>query len=512
MQRDRGAGRGSGAARADATGSAAAIALRLAMGRPIDGPGTIDWGAVHRVAASEYLVVLAWLRSGRAIRAHASAELSARWRRAVLANDAHGRRQLAAAADALATLRSAGVDATLLKGIPLAQRLYGEPFVRCTSDIDLFVDERSRMVAAHALDSLGWRRTSGAPPWHEARERRDGSETLHLELHSSIVCDHLRHLPVPAAAAAAVEVAGVAMPAHDGPLLAAQLAVHLATHQLPSLLWMLDFHTLWTLLGRDERGAALAAARSAGLHRYLDWAIGRSTLLSAAADGEREALAALGMDATGRRDVHSIVRHVALAPSPIAALRVVAACAFPRPQRTSLSAYLAGTSARIRVRGRSLLGQRRDYGLAPDGARPLRLERGELLELLRELGAMGRGVWVRAPGGSMLPTIPRGARVWLAPPSATTLSPGAVVLAVTDEGEPVLHRIVEVHADGTLCLRGDSALAFDPVVRSSDVIAEATHVLVDGETRRIAPSPSRTVGARALAARRRLAVLAHGGR
>ena len=189
-------------------------ALRLALGLPIDGEHDIDWDAVFRVVASEYLVVLAWLRSGRLIRSSAPPGISARWRRAVLANDSHGRRQLDALHEILDALGRVGITPIALKGIPLAQRLYGEPFVRCTSDIDLFVETRDRPAAARALDSHGWRRTGGGPPWHEARERSDEAGTLHLELHSSLVCDHLAHLPVPAPAATMVTVEARSVPAH----------------------------------------------------------------------------------------------------------------------------------------------------------------------------------------------------------------------------------------------------------------------------------------------------------
>ena len=82
-----------------------------------------------------------------------------------------------------------------------------------------------------------------------------------------------------------------------------------------------------------------------------------------------------------------------------------------------------------RLRGAVSGAQRSDRG------RPLTLERDEMMTLTRDIVGSGGALHVRAPGGSMRPTIPRGALVRIGP-VRSGIRPGNVVLALTADGEP----------------------------------------------------------------------------
>ena len=103
----------------------------------------------------------------------------------------------------------------------------------------------------------------------------------------------------------------------------------------------------------------------------------------------------------------------------------------------------------------------------------------------------------------MRPTIPRGAlvRIGQLPPDGPAR--GDVVLALTSEGEPVVHRVLDVRPDG-IVMRGDAAIAIDPLVPFSSVIGIATHVRVNGIERPLGRRPRRSVSVSALMVRRRI--------
>src|SRR5690348_9242934 len=230
------------------------VVLRLALGLARADDAAADWPLVFDAAARELLAPLAWARSGPFIRRHADAEVTALWRRAAMAAHVRGERQLEVLQEVSTSLQAADVQAVVLKGLPLGERLYGHPYARCSADIDLYVAAGARERAADVLTTLGWRRTDGGPPWHESWSRFFGMTEYHVELHSRLVSDHLAHVPTPAPTSTTVAVAGVDVRAHVGEFVPVYLAVHLATHQLPPLLWMIDFATLWRMLSAGDRG------------------------------------------------------------------------------------------------------------------------------------------------------------------------------------------------------------------------------------------------------------------
>jgi len=493
---------------------ALAVSLRLAFGCPRQEDARADWPLVFDAASRELLAPLAWHRSRLFIRRHAEPGLAAAWRRVAVAVHIRGSHQLELARDATTALDAVGVDAVVLKGLPLGHRLYGDPFVRCMSDIDLFVPAAQRARAAATLGRLGWRSVDGAAPWHETWSSTAGGSEYHLELHSLLVSDHLAHLRSPAPLSVLEAIGGVELPVHTGDFVAPYLAAHLATHQLPPLLWLVDFATLWATLSDAARGRALDAAGAAGLGRYVAWAAERGLLVERVASGDWDALGALGIDASGRRDTHSIWRHVALAASNLDRARLLGAFVVPHRVRGNVRALAMYTLARLRSRLGALGGVSRAYATPSNTRpqadvgtvdwRPWTLEREDLVSLTRDVVGAGAGLHVRAPGGSMLPTIPRGALVRVGPVPSGGVRTGDVVLALTGDAEPVLHRAIAVRADSVL-MRGDASINVDPAVPLDRVIGVATHVRINGENRPLGRRPLRSLTVSALKVRRRLA-------
>ena len=357
------------------------VALRLALGRAVPRAGDVDWTATLTDAMRERLGGLGWLRSGDVIRAHASRDVVDRWRTLAVVTDQRGRQRLDTLLRVLDALAAAGLEPIVLKGMPLSQRLYGDPFVRTSDDIDLFVHAGQRRAATDVLRSLGWVRVDGAPPWDELFVTR-APEQVYLELHESLVTDYLAHLRVPPPQPVGVRISGRDVPGLGGALLPALLAAHLAGHQLPPLLWGVDFLTLWGSLAAGEQRDATEAADRAGLRRYLEWGIAFAAAVEATATHDDEAAARLGLRGTDRTDAHlSILRHARLADSPADAVRAVGACVWPRPLRWDVAA----------------LGRRLLWGI---GYRGRRRDRAAALRARQLAGAAGSAPPARVPNGT----------------------------------------------------------------------------------------------------------------
>ena len=104
----------------------------------------------------------------------------------------------------------------------------------------------------------------------------------------------------------------------------------------------------------------------------------------------------------------------------------------------------------------------------------------------------------------MRPTISRGALVRIGPVPNGGIRPGDVVLALTADGEPVLHRALVIRRDGILT-RGDASITMDPPVPHERVIGVATHVRENGTERALGRRPARSFTVSALKVRRHLA-------
>lgn len=321
--------------------------LCLATGAEIPGGASPSWEAVLRMSVAERCAPLSWLRSGAVIRARAPAAVVGQWRSVAVDADARARRQLDALLSGLRAMEHAGVEAVVLKGAPLAARLYGNAHLRATADIDLWVPDARRAAARSALERAGWTHQDGAPPWAETMTRPDGDRSMYLDVHSSLLDHTLAHLPARPPASESISLEGQSIRAHAGPLVPGFLASHLAKHRLAPLLWLLDLRTLWATLDEAARRDAVRAAEQAGLARYLSWGVRRTLLLAPAAEGDRGALRALGFSAGGRRDAHPMYRDALLAPDVASAVRVIGAWVWPRPLRHDPRAFARRCAARI---------------------------------------------------------------------------------------------------------------------------------------------------------------------
>ncbi|HEX2780545.1 MAG TPA: nucleotidyltransferase family protein, partial [Gemmatimonadaceae bacterium] len=434
--------------------------------------GNQDWATLLERAERERCTALAWLRGAPVIRALAPVEVASAWRSRTLRLGMSASEQLGELAELLSAFERGGVEAGVLKGFPLAQRLYGDPCVRPVADVDLYVPLAQRQAAHEALLVTGFSHRSGEPPHEGVYHRASGPKTLFVEVHSAVLDEALlSHLELPAPEMRLVDVNGVRMYACDGPLLPVFLALHLAKHSAVPLLWWIDFTTLWTSLSDEERRAsqALAETCAAGLH--LAWATqGAASLqrmVREAPGGAAAAASALG--ALHRR--HVALRVAKLAGSVAARFETLLAWLWPPQLRRSPLRFLGHLATRTAQFARRIL--RRTHaqqGLVSIRAdeRALAMNDEELLDLARAVIGSGSTMWLRARGRSMGPTIPDGAMVLLAP-IERPLDRGDVVLAAFPDGKAVMHRVHRV-AGASVVLQGDAMVAPDrPVDRAAVV-------------------------------------------
>src|SRR5689334_581639 len=112
--------------------------LRLALGKP-RGVETVEWGELLAYAERERLLGVIWRRSAEAIRREAPIDVTALWQKRAVVAGLLVEQQLASLAETVATLKRHGVPTVVLKGIPLAQRIYGDHTVRPVLDSDLYI-------------------------------------------------------------------------------------------------------------------------------------------------------------------------------------------------------------------------------------------------------------------------------------------------------------------------------------------------------------------------------------
>ncbi|GAC1515863.1 MAG: hypothetical protein NVS1B4_08130 [Gemmatimonadaceae bacterium] len=463
----------------------AIIALALGVAPPA--PAFLPWPLVAAAAARERCLEVAWSRSGELIRGAAPAEVSASWRSAVLLSDVRARQRLAALQRLVAAFESCGVVPVVLKGLPLSQRLYGDPYLRPSADTDLYVPLVDREAVHAALLHAGYFHEYGEPPREGAYSRVEEDRLAIVEVHSSLSDDTLvAHLRFGPPQTEEITIDGCMLRGLSGRVLPAFLAVHLAKHQLPPLLWLIDFHTLWTSLDEGSRRSARQLATAAGARRMLEWTVGQVERTISSVGQPRPELPAQ----SPLRQRHNAV-HVALLSDGIGdALHVVAAWALPGATRRTVGKAVATALTRL-VRkpvSRVLRGWQRPTATrpAPSVARlphhtvpgeALPLDRGQLGTVVGDVLRASPHVWLRARGGSMAPAIPHEALVRVGRPPSGPLQRGAVVLAELPGRRWVLHRVAGERR-GTVLLWGDTMAESDPAIPRSRVAAVADRMAV----------------------------------
>ncbi|HKN69047.1 MAG TPA: nucleotidyltransferase family protein [Gemmatimonadaceae bacterium] len=470
--------------------------LRLALAEPLCAP-VADWRALHDLAERERLLGIIWRRSAATIRSNAPREISAEWQRRAVLLGLNVERQLELLAACVAALTAAGVHAVVLKGAPLAQRLYGDFTVRPTLDVDLHIPAMERASAARVLGALGWRRTSGVAPEEENFHRTIGGQLFRLEVHSTALDDPLLHRIEFPVELAPVTVGGHTLPAQTGQYLPAYLAAHLVKHNEKPVLWALDFHALWSCLTEAEREGAVNAARSVGLARHLRWAIALTRDIDAChgtLKAARPALAHLMNALAPRGDAMRTLRLMSFAGSPVAALSVVAGRVWPVAWRQSwreAPEYFLRRA--IRWTYRHLVFERpsaTEDHLASRAVIKLNTEDAapRLRDALRTSPA-----WIAPPDNGMEPAVPVFGMARIVAADGRAIREGDVVVACGDDGQCTLERVVSLGTDG-LRIKADAYFKTERFVSHSQVLGICDLVDVGGRAVPISERPHGSLG------------------
>ena len=484
-------------------------AIALALGevrtaeeveRLIESGRSPGWERIAAASARERCLGPSWLRSGALLRRVAGDDAVSPWRRAAARLDEVGSAHLRALGDVLDAMRAAAVPVVVLKGAALSLRAYGLPFLRDTSDLDLFVPGRHRVRAHEVLRATGWRHVDGLAPNDATYARERDGQRCFVEVHSALAdAPIVRHVQFPPPEWTAMEIAGITVPAHDGPTLAPYLAVHLAKHTSAPLLWVMDFDAIWAGLDEEGRVKARTAARRAGAEGYLDLAIRRASALHAAARGDHRAQRRCGGASGLYKERHAAIVGALVAPTPLVGARVLAG--WLKRRATALGAPKPWVSAgRLSWLDRAAAPLRRastDGQASQFAERVMQLDVDTSLDVVRALLEAGSAVWLVARGKSMSPTIRSGTQVLVTPRQALRpLQRGDVVLATLGDGAPVMHRVHEI-LDGRVVLRGDASSFVDAPIDESAIIGHVTHLRKRGRVhslgRRPAPSLRRVL-------------------
>ena len=435
--------------------------LALALGRPLP-EIRLRWASLLSLAIRERVAGVIWSRSASAVRKGAPPEIASRWQRCALVLGLHSRRQLKELAAAIRALRAHDVPAVVLKGAPLAQRLYGDFTVRPTLDADLYVPLEHRAAAADALGEIGWRRMSARWPEEEKFERQSGDHTFVLEVHSSPIDDaSLDHICFPVEQRPAT-VGEHTLPAHDGRFLPAYLAAHLLKHHEKPLLWAVDFTVLWSSLDDPTRADAVRAAREVGLQRHLAWAValagdirdaGALDVTSSAAVSRLQRVLA------PKSDLQRVMQLAMLSASPAHACRVVSGRLWPAAWRQgwrAAPAYFAGRA--VRWTYRHLVFERpflADGGLGDE--RPISFADADCVQRLCTALSESPRVWVSSVGENMTPAVPPYALARIAPLGERPLEVGDVVVIRSAATQCSLERVISL-GDELVYVKSDAHL------------------------------------------------------
>jgi hypothetical protein len=311
------------------------VAVALALGREVESPATADWRRVHAVARAERLAALAWWRAGEQIRRFAPPEVVGRWRaESVAAAELADRQRQALLRIADAAAR-AGERPLVLKGLPLADRLYGDAAVRVSCDIDLFVSAHQRAAAHTMLTALGWEHWYGSAPYDASYRLPGEGSALFLEIHSLLASEALVHCGLVPATERLWSDGSLCVRTLDGPVLPVYLAANLAKHATPPLMSYVDLATVWSQLSPEDREGAFRMAARSRLGRCLRWALARAAALPSAAEGDPAAFRMLGFDGELRVSMHPLLRLMLLSDRPMDAARVLGTWTWPRSLRGS---------------------------------------------------------------------------------------------------------------------------------------------------------------------------------
>lgn len=361
-----------------------------ALAADADWPATIERASAHGVAplVAHHLDALGWPNVPAAARAALESI-----RRVNAARSLVMARALARVLDAFAR---AGVPAIPLKGVALAEAVYGDGALRVSSDIDVLVPPDEVPRAWRALEDLGYTRAEHESPVAPAE--------LPMLLDSNIEyafappdasgCPVELHWGIawrwPREAAALADLRATARPHafHGSPALALggdwpllYLAVHAARHRWDTLKWLVDVDAICRR-GDVDWARLHATARRLGLDRVLAITLGAcaavlDTPLPAAAPRRVPAWLDLFPAAPPPLDLWQAARYPArLFPRPADKLRYLARVLLlpTLAERRALALPAGLRAAYVPLRPLRLAGRRAAESarrIAPEAARRL---------------------------------------------------------------------------------------------------------------------------------------------
>ena len=252
-----------------------------------------DWDRVARLAAWHRVTALLLDGLGPEVERIAGRQFAHRLCQRQRRVRIRGLQQLDVLADAAGALAESGIPCLVIKGLPLSQRLHGNPLTRESIDIDLLVPPDAFSAAERTLRERGWyrrsptfRETPARNRWYArlvkdvvlARSARaDARPPLVLELHRRLTgnpylldvsFDRLH------AESAVTTVGGYAFrtPGDDAQL--GYLACHGLQHCWHRLKWLCDIAAL--VVSMDESGLArsLGWCRARGIDIAVAPALG----------------------------------------------------------------------------------------------------------------------------------------------------------------------------------------------------------------------------------------------
>jgi len=177
---------------------------------------------------------------------------------------------------ALRALGARGIRAAALKGPVLAERLYPDPTVRCSMDLDILVADRDTERATEVLEALGYALERGPSVTYARRHHHH----VHLLARRGPMIElHFRTYAGFGVTIPAEELLDRARPyltAGGAPCLvlepedeALYLAVHAAGHCFDRLLWLYDLKLLHARERRLDWDAVAVRARALGVMAAL---------------------------------------------------------------------------------------------------------------------------------------------------------------------------------------------------------------------------------------------------
>jgi putative nucleotidyltransferase-like protein len=378
------------------------------------------------------------------------------------------------AEEALRALREAGISPVVLKGAPLAERLWPRDWMRPPGDLDLLVEGRALGAALAGLVRAGYRPSSGDASGRfrptlagvELRPRAPGSR---IDLHTRLFRSVGSGIPTD-------EVLRRARPARFGDLPIRildpadeilHLAVHAAVHGCVHPKWILDLRFAALLYPGSAWREALARAVRARASRPF-WA-GVRLLRRPPAETPRETIRRIRPPLLSRAILHRLV--VARVPParPFPALLRAYALEWLLEERPSERSrrFRGFLERQFREALARLRSERRRAAVA-------RTATHRWIEGSLRSGRSGP-LWITLRGGSMAPALRDGDRLLAAPlPSGEAPREGAVVIASLPGGL-VAHRIVARTREGVVT-RGDACRRDDFPVPAGDILAEVIAV------------------------------------